>query len=832
MLKNSSVKFLFLYLFTFCFLSSSYAQFDKKQYEILGVTVVGNKSADASTIIVNSGLKTGTTVEIPGEQTLNAIKRLWALNIFSDVQIVIDKIVGNGAFLQIKVTEYPRLEEVVFDGNDDVSDKDINEKVSLNKGQTLKPRDIYNTKSTVLKLYREEGLLNAEINPKIYLFENADTIKNKIKVNWRNEKDFSDRYQTETEIKNVSRTYVNKIKERILLKFDIKEGKKVTVRKIEFNGNQAFSDDDLKDAFDKTSEKRWWKFWNRAKLNSDKFEEDKKLLVDFYRKNGYRDFEVLSDTVLYFNDNQDARIVVNVYEGPQYKVRNINWEGNTVYPDDVLNLRLGFEKGDVFNYEKFTRNLRGPNEKQTDVAALYVDNGYLNSNFRPTETVVAEDSIDISIQVIENNRFKIGKVEIQGNDKTIEKVVRRELYTLPGDYFRRSLIFTSLQQLANLQYFNVEKIYTEGIDYYPVSDSTVDLTYKVEEKSSDYLNASVGYSGAFGFSGALGITLTNFSLKHPFQLGGGQVLNFNWQFGVGNYYRTFTFGFTEPWLYDTPTSLGFDVFDTRQVYYFDLRQYGGTLRLGRRLKWPDRFFNLSGFLKYQNNDIREGQRYYAEGKTQQFTLGTTLNRRNIDNPIFPSQGSSFVLDGEISGGAILPGDLNYYKIQFKSEWYKRLFNTSRVALYTSADLGYLNEFDQFTRNRINPFEKFFMGGNGMVIATLPLRGYEDRSVGPKDDGSAIGGRIYSKYTMEIRGALAMEPIPIYLLAFAEAGNVFENLSHDTDLFNLKRSVGLGARIMINPIGLIGFDYGYGFDRISVDGKDNQWIFHFQFGRGF
>jgi outer membrane protein insertion porin family len=521
---------------------------------------------------------------------------------------------------------------------------------------------------------------------------------------------------------------------------------------------------------------------------------------------------------------------MDVYEGSQYKIRNIDWEGNTIYSDTILTQVLDFEKGDIFNYEKFEQNLRG-NQTQSDVTALYQDNGYLTFRLTPNEIKAAEDSIDVLIRIEERNQFRIGRVDITGNDKTKDKVIRRELYTVPGDYFNRSLLLRSIQQLANLQYFNVEKIYgPEGLNYSLSNDSTVDVTFRVEEKSSDYLNASVGYSGAFGFSGAVGVTLTNFSIAEPFSLGGGQILSFNWQFGVGSLYRTFTIGFTEPWLFDTPTLIGAELFDTRQRYFYDLRQSGGTLRVGRRLKWPDDFFYVQGFFKYQYNNIIEGLGNYVEGKFNQFTLGTTISRRNIDNPIFPSQGSVVALDAEISGGPILPGEVEYYKIGFKAEWYKRLFNSNRIALYTVADLGYLDEFTAGTP--INPFEYFFMGGSGLIIATTPLRGYDDRTVGPRDvNGEVLGGRVMTRYTTELRFAIALDPIPIYLLAFAEAGNVFESIEK-ADLFDLRRSVGVGARLLINPIGLIGFDLGYGFDRRLTDNKDPEWLFHFQFGRGF
>lgn len=819
------------FIFVLLIASQVYSQGVQQSYKILGISVQGNKSADATTIIANSGLKVGNEIQIPGDQTLNAIRQLWTLNIFSDVQILIERKISDGVFLLIKVDEYPRLERVAIEGNDEIDTDDIEQKITFLRGTVISPQNISKLKLRIKDLYAEEGFLNANIEDDIFEFFTADTVDEDISVIWRNQKDFSDEYEVIYE--EGDRTYKNlidRIKERVLLKLTIEEGDEVIVREIEFSGNKAFDDDDLEGELDETSVAVWWKFWSSAQFNPKEFEKDKTLIVDFYRKNGYRDAEVLSDSLYYYDDNKSLKIIMDIYEGPQYKLRNISWDGNTVYPEAVLNERLDFAKGEIFDYDKFQKNLRG-NEAQTDVSALYLDNGYLTFNVDAEEKRVAEDSIDVFIRVDERNQFRISKVNIEGNTKTKDKVIRRELYTVPGDYFNRALLFRSVQQLANLQYFNVERLYGPGgIDTKLSSDSTVEVSFNVEEKSSDYLNASVGYSGSFGFSGSIGVTLTNFSILEPFSLGGGQILNFNWQFGVGNVYRTFTVGFTEPWLFDTPTSVGVDFFDTRQQFVYDLRQTGGTLRVGRRLKWPDDFFFVQGRFRYQYNNVIEGQNFYREGKTNQFTLGATLSRRNIDNPIFPSQGSVFSIDMEISGGPFLPGDVDYLKTLFKAEWYKRLFNSNRIALYTVADFGYIDEIVRGTP--IQPFEFFYMGGNGLVIATVPLRGYEDRSVGPRNAvGQIIGGRVAAKIGAELRFAVTLEPIPLYLLTFAEAGNVFESFEK-TDIFDMRRSVGVGARLLINPIGLIGFDFGYGFDRKIVDGRDPEWLFHFQFGRGF
>jgi outer membrane protein insertion porin family len=824
-----TIKYFLLVVFLFSSVNL-FSQEQRATYKILGISVEGDKSADANTIIVASGLKVGDELQVPGDKTINAIKNLWALNIFSDVQIVVDKQLSDGVFLLIKVQEYPRVEKVVIEGNDEISTSDIEQKITFLRGSVIKPQEVAKLINQINKLYEDDGYFNTQYETKYYSYFSADTVDENILVRWRNTKDLADEYETEYNLNDyLSSNLISKIKDRVLLKIIIEEGNKVKVRDITFEGNNNFDDGELRTEMEETSIAKWWKFWDSGKFNPENYKKDKEAIIKFYRKNGYRDAEILSDTLIYSNDKKDVNIVMNIYEGNQYKIRKINWEGNTVYPGEILSERLDFKPGDVYNLEKFEQNLRG-NEKQSDVSALYLDNGYLTFNLQTTENKVGQDSIDITVRVEERNQFKVDKVSILGNDKTKEKVIRRELYTIPGDYFNRGLLFRSVQNLANLQYFNVEKLYgADGILTKLSSDSTVDVGFNVEEKSSDYLNASVGYSGSFGFSGAIGVTLTNFSIAEPFRLGGGQILSFNWQFGVGSLYRTFTLGFTEPWLFDTPTSVGAEVFDTRQQYIYDLRQSGGTVRVGRRLKWPDDFFYVQGRVKYQYNNVINGQGYYKEGKFNQLSLGALITRKDIDNPIFPSSGSSITLDAELSGGP-LPGDVDYLKIGFTTEWYRRLFNSNKLTLYTTTDFGFIDEIVPGTN--IQPFEFYYMGGNGLVIATTSLRGYDDRTVGPKNAaGYVIGGRVMAKVGAELRYAVTLDPMPLYLIAFAEAGNVFENFQQ-TDIFDLRRSVGIGARIMINPIGLIGFDLGYGFDRKIVDGKDPGWLFHFQFGKGF
>ena len=759
-------------------------------YKILGMSVEGNTLADPAAIIANTGLKIGEEIVIPSEQIGQAIRRLWQLKIFSDVQIAVDRKIENGVFLAIKVNELPRYERTEITGRDEVSESDIQKKIPFVRGQVVQPQELVKIQKEITKLYEGEGMLLAKVK--------------------------------------VTTTPTDTSENRVVLNIDIDEGKEVKVRHIDFEGNTAFDEGDLRGAMDETKEAKWWKIFSSAKFDRKKYDEDKKLIVKFYRKNGYRDAEIMSDSISYSPDKTDMSILIHVYEGPQYKIRHIAWEGNTVYPDSVLNERLDIRPGEIYNAEKLEQNLRG-NEAQSDVASLYLDNGYLRSSLEPQEVRVGPDSLDINIKVYELNQYKIGHVAIRGNTKTQERVIRRELFTRPGDNFSRAAIIRSLRQLQVLNYFNPEKIKP---DYNLVDDKTVDLAYEVEEKSSDNINASVGYSGAFGVTGALGFTINNFDIANPLSGGAGQILNFEWQFGTTNTYRTFTLGFTEPWLFNTPTLVGISLYDTRQFYYGDLEQLGGSLRIGRRFKWPDIYFRGDWILTAQHNNVRDGRGIYPVGKTTQMAVTQVISRNSVDNPVFPTSGSNVSLSIEMSGGPVLPGNIDFHKWLFNSEWYLPMFGSSRIALYLNSQYGYLAPF--YSNPIYISTDLFFMGGTGLgFISTTPLRGYEDQAVGPKNaNNDPIGGRVMTKQTAELRLAVALNPIPIYILGFAEGGNVFPSFSN-ANFFDLKRSYGFGARLQINPIGLIGFDYGYGVDDVLPrDGKPDGWHFHFVFGKGF
>lgn len=789
-----------IFIILFLIIGVEYSAFSQeglkgmKSYKIVGISVEGNKTADQIAIIANSGLKVNEEISIPSEQTRNAIARIWALRIFSDVQIEIEKLVGTDAYLLIKVSEHPRLGKVIFNGNDEVGESDFNKKIIALKGQIISPQEINKISKQIKNVYEEAGFLQANITSS--LIKSTDTTT----------KDYLD------------------------LKFEIVEGAEVKIEKIEFFGNNDIDEGDLKGAMADTHEKIWWKFWQSSKFEKKKYIDDKKKVVQFLKKKGYRDAEIISDSTNYDASKKNLTLTIYLYTGPQYRIRNITWEGNTVFPTSLLDFRLGFSKGDLYDFEKFEQNLRG-NQEQTDVSSLFLDAGYLTVMIDPLEKKLTGDSIDIQISVRERNQFRVGKVEIRGNTKTFEKVVRRELRIRPGDYFSRSDIIRSIRQLSVLNYFNPEKIKP---DTRFVSDSTVDVIFEVEEKSSDTFNMSVGYSEAWGPTGMIGLTFNNFSISDPMRGGEGQIFNIDWQFGELSRYQTFQISFREPWMFDSPTSFGFSLYDTKQNLYYNLQQTGGTISIGRQFRWPDDFFRGDWIFKGQRIDLKQvGYLYDRVGVSSQFSLTQIISRNSINNPLFPSDGSNISLSTEVSGAPLLFGTSEYLKNQFSIDWYTPVANNVKIAFYMGSSVGIISPYRK--SSYIPPIEYFFMGGTGInYIATTPLRGYEDRSVGPLDptnNSRVIPGTVMAKHTAELRYNVALNPIPIYILAFAEAGNVWDGLAN-TNFYNLRRSAGLGARLHINPIGMVGFDYGYGFDGVLGSRTPSGWKFHFQFGRGF
>jgi outer membrane protein insertion porin family len=754
-------------------------------YKILAISTEGNQFYDSRTIIANSGLKEGQEITIPSDETRDAIMRLWNINLFSDIQIAVDKKIGSDVYLVIKVKELPRLDNIKFSGNDEFSDKDLEEKIPLVKGQVIAQQTVKDIEYNIKNLYIEEGYPLAEV--KVDQF-----------VNTYNEAQ---------------------------LRVKINEGNKISVRKIVFTGNKKISSSDLMSAMDETSERKWWKFWDKARFNKENYEKDKRLIQEYYAEKGYKDAVIVSDEFTYSSDKEDMDIKIKINEGPRFRINSIKFTGNTIYKDSLLLQRLEMKPGNIYNAAKFERNLRG-NENQTDVASLYLDNGYLGFNTRVDEIDAGNNRLDLIVNIQENRQFRIGMINLSGNIKTQDKIIRRELYTVPGQYFNRANLIRSLRQLSSLNYFNPE---TMNYDFLQRNDSTVDLVYVVEERSSDQLNASVGWSQTFGVSGSVGLVFNNFDIADPFSGGAGQILSFQWDFGSGGTYRTFSLGFTEPWLFDSPTSVGVNVFDTKQDYTYSIKETGATLSLGRRFRWPDDYFRGDWFLKFQRTQVIYGAGYYEEGIRSQLSLGQVITRNSTDNPIYPTFGSKVSLSSELAGANIF-GSVNFHKHSFNAEAFNRLESSGKLVLATNFLFEAVSSLA--SDGYIPPNEFLYMGGSGLAYNTIALRGYDDRTIGPvNSSGSNIGGKVLLKYGVELRYALSLDPIPIFLSIFGEAGNVWSGFKQ-ADLLNLRRAVGFGMRLQLPAVGIIGFDLGYGFDRKIVDGEDPAWLFHFQFGRGF
>ncbi len=757
------------------------------QYKIAGISVKGNKSYASNTIISYSGLNVGQELNVPSDATRDALSRLWNIGIFSDIKLYIEKKFGKDAYLVIEVEELPRVESVEITGNNEFSTTDLKERINLTTGEVVSEQKLKDIAYNLKLQYQDEGYALAEVDVDKLVSANNEA--------------------------------------RIRVK--IKEGKELTVRKIILEGNTQIKAGDIKGAMENTSEKTWWKFWDGATYNREKFREDKLKIEEFYRERGFKDASVTFDKLEFLPGGEDVNIRIRVDEGKRYLVNSIKVEGNKIFDDREILQRLAIRPGDIYNSKKLQENLYG-NEAETDVSALYLDRGYLSYNADVDEISKGDNRVDLVVRVNEGSQFRFGMVGFEGNDKTKERVMRRELYTMPGEYFSRNSIKRSLQQLAALNYFNPEKL-SQQIT--PQNDSIVDIKFIVEERSSDQFNASVGYSGSFGITGSLGLTFNNFDISAPLKGGAGQILNFNWSFGTGGTFRTFDLGFQEPWLFNTPTQFGFNVFDTRQNYdNLDIKERGVSVNVGRRFRFPDDYFRGDWTVKFQETNTIDGDDFYQEGLRNMFSITQVITRSTVFEPLFPASGTRVANSTELSGGPFLPGNTDFVKNVFSAEAFSPLTRNRKLVLYNNFTFSFLGAFGK--DKYIPPNEVFFMGGNGLTYNTQALRGYDDRSVGPKNQfGNPIGGLVASKFGLELRYSLSMDPLPIFMLMFLEAGNVWSGIDK-TDPFDLRRSFGVGTRLMLPAVGIVGFDFGYGFDRKVVDGESPKWVFHFQFGRGF
>ncbi len=813
-------------LFCILFSASFHLQAQSEDILILGIEVEGNQRITDQDVQRNARLYKGMTLK--GNEFQQAIKRLWNLKRFGNIQINLLEETEEGVYLQIYVEEYPILGEVSYEGNKKKSKRALNEELNLNAGQILSDYAIFEAMQTIQSLYAEKHYHNIEI----------DTVFSPGELEYSQN-----------------------------LKFIITEGRKTKIKKIDFIGNAVYSDWKLSGKFKENKAKTWYFPW-RGAWKEDQFDADKDLLIKFYKDNGYRDFYIVNESVDLNEKGNGYEITFEVYEGPQYKVRNFTWDGNFVHSNEELEARLGFEKGDIFREENFNMAV------SERVSPLYSDKGYFYFQINPIFTPVDEDSLDIHFEITENQIVHVRKIHIKGNQRTHENVIRRELRVYPGDLFSRKKLMDSYRDVFMLNFF--ENVIPDVI---PVSDNEIDIQLEVFEKSTGQANFSMGYNGVYGFTGGGGFEFPNFR-------GRGQTLSISYQRGLnansgassgtGQFYnpsytsqntaayQSFSISFTEPWLFDTPNMVGGSYYYTErgqgQGSYlpFDIKQHGGSLRWGRRFKWPDFFFRgswmfrfgnksylsdmpipLSSLSYYLGNDVQhmvalDTTYNYPDGnvvsgtlpesgiKSSGISLTQIITRDSRNHPEFPTSGSKSIWTSTLSG-SFLGGDENYHKHILDFNWFIPLHK--RVTISQIFKGGMLKQLPSSKKYSIRtPNESFIIGGTGFQYGEM-LRGYPD----PSSGGNNVIGNYMMKYSMELRLSLSENPA-LYTLAFAEMGNAWLE-SNLLDPFDMKRSAGVGVRVFIPMLGMLGYDIGYGFDEWGTN-EPFGWKHHLIFGMPF
>jgi outer membrane protein insertion porin family len=808
-----------------------------KEYTIAQVTVTGAEHLDRDALISMSGLKVGDKIKVPGEDISNVIKKLYKQGIVSDVSVSASKFDGDNIYLNINLKERARLSRYVFEGIKKGQQETLSDKIKLIKGRIINDALIKNTENKIRKFYAEKGYGNAQIR----ITQRRDTIYGP----------------------NSNYAY---------LLINIDKRQKVRINEIQFEGVSEMSTKKLMNKMKKTKQKGFvsvMKLLTPSKFIQEEFDKDKENLIAFYSKNGYRNASIEADSVYRFDENS-VNIVIKVHEGRKFYYRDISWSGNMVYPDSVLSKVLGIKKGDVYNPEELNKRLNF-SPTSTDITSLYMDDGYLFFRINPVEIQVDDDSVDIELRIFEGEQATINKVVLNGNTRTSDHVVMRELRTMPGQKFSRADLIRTQREIATLGYFDPEKI---GINPVPnVADGTVDIIYTVEEKPSDQIELSGGWGGAFGFVGTVGLVFNNFSARKMFNLkewkplpqGDGQRLQLRVQ-ANGRRFQNYSVTFTEPWLGGRKRnafSVNLSHSVNRRFLDFaatraagSIQITGATMSLGRMLKFPDDWFSMSNSIGYQyyNLDNFFGFGAIDNGQFNNLTFNTTISRNSIDQPTYPREGASVTLSiaatppySVFTGRAepFINGStqwIEYHRWMFDNSWFLKL--AGNLVLNARAHMGFMGRYNP--RIDTSPFERFVLGGSGLTINNfllgteiIGLRGYQDNTLRPLEpDGNGglrynqngAGGIVYNKFVMELRYPVSLNPsATIFLLGFAEGGNNWGSFA-EFNPFELKRSVGVGARIFMPAFGLLGIDWGYGFDRIPGAPGVNGSQFHFTIGQ--
>jgi len=823
-----------------------------QKYTIADISVSGIKHYEAGLLVNISGLEVGQEITIPGDDITNAIKKFWRHGLFSDVTISATKRVGSQIWLNIDLTERPRLSLINYHGMKKSEKEDIENAIGMIKGSQVTPNLINRTSQIIKAHFVEKGFHNVEVN----IVQRDDAAN----------------------------------ENQLIIDIYVDKKEKVRVDNFYIDGNQVLSYNVINRTMKKTNSKRLINIFRTKKFIDDEYDNDKQMLIAKYNEKGYRDAIIVADSVVPSESENMVDVYLSVEEGRRYYFGDFNWVGNTKFPSDQLEFQMRIQSGDVYNQALLTERLETDEDA---VGSLYSDNGYLFYNLQPVEVAIVSDSlINLEMRIQEGPQATLSDIAIRGNSKTNEQVARRELRVKPGQLFSKSALMRSVRELSQLGHFDPETL-GQNLEVIPnADDATVDLVFNVDEKANDQIELSGGW-GAGMFVGTLGLSFNNFSIQNffdkeswrPLPSGDGQTLSLRAQTN-GKYYQNYSISFREPWLGGKrPNSLSVSAYRSIQTgvsnnygYYSGNSSYssygsaygssygssyvdyddskhlnvtGASVGLGKRLSWPDDYFMLYNELSFQHYDILNWYFLgFDTGKSNILSLTTSLTRSSIDNPIYTRRGSSFSFSLQLTPPYSMFNDLDYddatdaekykfieyHKWKFKAQSFTPLSNDAKLILMSRAEYGFLGAYDESARS---PFERFNLGGDGLSgynlygSETVGLRGYENGSLTYYDDNNESAGNIYTKLTMELRYPLMLETSStIYALAFVEAGRSWGDFK-SFNPFELKRSAGAGVRIFLPMFGMMGIDWAYGFDAaepIAGDASGSQ--FHFIIGQQF
>jgi outer membrane protein insertion porin family len=781
------------------------------EYEVGPIRIDGADNYDHQAIKLIAGIRQGQTIAIPGEAISKAIKNLWAEGLFSDVEIYAEKEVAGVIYMVIKVTPRPKLSRFRFVG---VSKRDadkLREEILLYSGKTITENLVFQTESKIKGYFREKGFYSVGVK--------------------------------------INREIDSLMNDSELFVINVRRGDRVGIKELNIEGNESIPDWKLKMAMKDTKQKALWRVFKRSKFTTVSYDKDKIALVDKFNAVGLRDASVKFDTV-YLKDSKNLVINIRIDEGLKYYFGDVEWIGNSKFRSSYLDTVLGIKKGDIYNKELLEKRLFMSQDNR-DISSLYMDRGYLFFQVIPVETNVTDNHINYQMRIIEGKEARVKNVFITGNTKTNDYVIRREIRTKPGDLFNRNDIIRTQRELAQLGYFNEQAFQVNPMPN--PEDGTVDIEYVVEEKSSDQIELSGGYGGA-GINGqsgriigTLGLTFNNFSTKNIFKKGAwtplpggdGQRLSIRAQTN-GRFYQGYNFSFTEPWLGGKkPNSLTFGVNHTAlgngylpsNDLYSGIAITGASVGLGRRKKWPDDYFTAYYEMSYQYYDVVDDTRFgiFSNGYANDIAFRYVLTRSSVNQPIYPQMGSNINFTAKTSIPYSLLDNvddyssysaqerykyLEYYKIKLTGEWFLPLTNDKKLVLMPRFGFAFMGAYS--ASKGVTPFERFSMGGSGLTGVNqlggremIALRGYEDNTL-----SSQAGDPLIAKYTLELRYPISLNPsATFYALAFAEAGNTFPTFK-DFNPFNVKRAAGVGIRVFLPMFGMLGLDYGLGFDKLD------------------